>query len=109
MRLTLRTASPAIPAGYVRAPGPVIHDEHVWMDDGNVIVAAGRDPMSLFKCHQSILSKQSEVFRGMFSLPPSDAVEQYQGLPMVHMPDPVEDIRGVLKMLYDPACVACRI
>ena len=34
------------------------------MDDGNVIVAAGRDPISLFKCHQSILSKQSEVFRG---------------------------------------------
>ena len=85
-------------------------DDQVWFADGNIIVSAGIKEILLFKCHQSLLSKHSEVFKDMFTLPPTAIMETYQGLPKVHLPDPAEDVRALLRMLYDPTYVAltCR-
>ena len=81
----------------------MIEDETVWLDDGNVIVSAGEDPVRLFKCHRSILCKHSVVFSEMLAIPPlMSADEQYQGLPRIHLTDATEDVQALLKLLYDP-------
>ena len=80
-------------------------DTSVWMEDGNVIVAAGIDPISLFKCHRSMLSRGSDILGGLFTLPALSAAETYQGLPVVPLFDSREDVRQFLKILYDSACV----
>ena len=71
----------------------VIEDEVVWMEDGNLIMRAGTDPVILFKCHRSILSAASDVFKGMLLLPPSDTNATYQGMPVVDLPDAAEDVQ----------------
>lgn len=80
------------------------------MEDGNIIIAA-MDPTSdaeespnyVFKCHKSVLSKQSSVFEQMLNIPPSDnADDVYEGLPLVILPDPYQDVKAVLKFLYEP-------
>lgn len=43
----------------------------VWLDDGNVVLVAGG---TAFRVHQSILSRNSDIFRDMFTVPqPADA------------------------------------
>ena len=83
----------------------VVKDKMVWMDDGNFIIAAGRNPTIVFKCHQSVLIKHSLIFADMFSLPPSSEIEAYEGVPMVALVDHPDDIRELLAVLYDPTCV----
>lgn len=52
-----------------------------------------------FKCHKSILAKNSAVFAGIFSLnQPKDA----DGYKVVHLTDPAEDVKALLRMLYEP-------
>ena len=81
----------------------VEEDAVVWMEDGNVIVAAGVEPISLFKCHRSMLSRGSDVLGGLFTLPALSATETYKGLSVVPLFDPREDVQLFLKMLYDSA------
>lgn len=80
----------------------IVEDKTVWMDDGNIIISAGDDPVYHFKCHKSVLCKNSEVFSEMFGLQLSG--DQREGLPVVPLPDPVNDVRALLDMLYDPMC-----
>lgn len=67
----------------------------------------------LFRVHKSILSKHSQVFADMFSLPdvPSlsesgdenlTANETYSNVPVVYLSDTAEKVRDVLSILYDP-------
>lgn len=67
----------------------------------------------LFRVHKSILSKHSQVFADMFSLPdvPSlsesgdenlTANETYSNVPVVNLSDTAEQVRDVLSILYDP-------
>ena len=79
---------------------PVI-DERLWYDDGNIVVSAGTKPGRLFKCHRSVLTKNSEVFSEMFSFPFSSMNEMYDGVPCVRLPDPEDDVRMFLTLLYD--------
>ena len=81
----------------------VIEDKAVWMDDGNIVVSAGTDPIYLFKCHRSVLSTNSEVLSDMFGLQLSG--DQHDGVPVVPLPDPADDVRSLLQILYDPMCV----
>ena len=79
-------------------------DEEVWMEDGNIVVSAGTDPIVLFRCHRFVLAKYSEVFKDMFSLPESgaSATETYRNIPRVHLAgDSPEDVRDLLRMMYD--------
>lgn len=82
-------------------------DRDIWFDDGNIIVATTEETddanvTHLFKCHKSLLSKYSPIFRDVFSLPQLFGGEEYEGLPAVLLPDPYKDVKGLLRMLYDP-------
>lgn len=70
----------------------------LWLEDGNVIFVAEN---TAFRVHRSILSKYSEVFRDMFSIPqPADA-EMLEGCPVVHLQDTKNDVAHVLSALFD--------
>ncbi len=89
-----------------------VRDADLWVEDGNIIIAAtdANDPEStkgkttyVFKCHRSLLSKQSKVFEGLLSIPPSaEAQDMYDGLPLVALPDTYADVKRVLQYLYEP-------
>ena len=83
-----------------------VEDETVWMHDGNVVIAAGSSPVHVFKCHKSVLSKHSEVFRDMFGSPVAENAEglqspMYTSLPKVDLSDSPDDVRAFLAVLYD--------
>ena len=99
----LKRARPADDAPSQEPAYKFVEDQTVWMDDGNVIIAAGNEPVHLFKCHRSVLCKNSEMMNDMFGVPFS--CDQHQGVPIVPMPDDVDDVRALLKMLYDPVYV----
>lgn len=60
----------------------------LWFDDRNIIFTAED---TLFKVHMGMLSKKSEIFRGMFPCPQMenlDDLESPDGIgPVVHMSD----------------------
>lgn len=93
-----------------RVENEMVQDTEVWMDDGNVVIAAVEDDKKkgktthLFRCHKSVLSKHSPVFRDLFTMPQSsDTKDIWEGFPLVTLPDPAQDVRLLLRMLYDPA------
>ena len=67
-------------------PGFTKHED-LWFDDGNVVLIAENTGFRLFR---GLLSRQSEIFRGMFQMPQSEATaaEMYEGCPVVRV---VED------------------
>lgn len=93
------------PEGDADGEPQFVQDPSIWLEDGNIVIAAGANPTMLFKCHRSVLCKHSDVFDGMFALPISDAVERYDGVPLVQLPDPADDVCALLSMLYDPSYV----
>ncbi|KAI0345782.1 hypothetical protein BDW22DRAFT_1353373 [Trametopsis cervina] len=84
-----------------------VQDPELWMEDGNVIIAAvddisERKTTHIFKCHKSVLAQQSEVFLSMFSIPPSlNAKDLYDGLPFVRVTDSYKDVKRLLQLLYN--------
>ena len=89
-----------------RVSQELLHDEDLWLEDGNIVIAATDETQEekavyAFKCHRSVLSEKSEIFADMFSLPPSDVNQTIEGVPRVHLEDPVDDLRAFLQMLYD--------
>lgn len=83
----------------------------LYFPDGDVILSAstgsagGVQQIQLFRVHKFLLSHHSAVFRDMFSLPPSDANETVDGVPVVALQDNVEPLERVLNVLYNPAWV----
>ncbi|KAK7690526.1 hypothetical protein QCA50_005624 [Cerrena zonata] len=76
-------------------------DAGLWFEDGNIILIAQYTP---FKVHRGLLSRKSEVFRDMFTLPPPESPNKcdlMDGIPIVHMSDNWEDLSIVLSVLYD--------
>ncbi|KAH7929015.1 hypothetical protein BV22DRAFT_1003622 [Leucogyrophana mollusca] len=73
-----------------------------WADDGNLILIAEGEE---FRVHRSILCSYSQIFKDMFHS--SSAEELVDDCPIVHLSDTVDDVRHVLKALYDRSyCVA---
>ncbi|TFY59748.1 hypothetical protein EVG20_g7671 [Dentipellis fragilis] len=70
------------------------------------LVAQWRDQEDgpvVFRVHKSILARSSSVFDDMFSLSAGEAMELYDGVPLVRMPDTGEDLESFLQYLYcDP-------
>ena len=98
---------PALPETKYQVHAPLTHSPDLWFDDGSVVLHV---ESTLFKVHRSILSSNSEVFCGMFSVPQpptnmniSDGV--IDGCPVVHLPDHAMDWTHVLKALYDAMSV----
>lgn len=84
----------------------------LWLSDGNIVLAAackGKQSVTLFRVHKSILAMQSPIFKEMFDIalhgPDMNAAspETYEGLPSVFIPDPAEYLEALLKVMYgDP-------
>jgi len=71
-----------------------------YFEDGSVVLDVKR---ILFRVHQSVLARQSEVFRSMFSLKQPDNAPMIDGCPSVElMGDCPKDVEEVLGVLYDP-------
>jgi hypothetical protein len=80
-------------------------DEDLYFEDGNVIIStsSGGDDLIYFRVHKSVLSKQSVVFRDMFSLPSvSDVDTMYDGVPLVRVHDDAKELKQFLQGIYDP-------
>ncbi|TCD68730.1 hypothetical protein EIP91_010014, partial [Steccherinum ochraceum] len=70
----------------------------LWLDDGNIVLVAEG---TAFRVHQSILSRNSEVFRDMFTLPQPEGTETCHGCPVVHLQDSKKELLHVLLALFD--------
>jgi hypothetical protein len=85
--------------------------KHLWLSDGNVILqttSPSEDEIHLFRCHSSILSMHSVVFANMFERDNFVCVrrsEEYEGVPVISIPDASADVDALLSMLYNPLCV----
>ncbi|KAA1475917.1 hypothetical protein DENSPDRAFT_764192, partial [Dentipellis sp. KUC8613] len=79
--------------------------ETLYLSDGNIALVAQwserEDGWVVFRVHRSILARSSSVFEDMFSLPASEAMEAYDGVPLVCMQDTGEDLEGLLQYLYN--------
>lgn len=72
-------------------------DEHLWFDDGNVIlVAEGLG----FRVYRGILGRHSEVFRDMFTLAQPPANDEREGCPIVELSDTASELMCLLGALF---------
>ncbi|KAJ1306122.1 hypothetical protein OPQ81_010833 [Rhizoctonia solani] len=72
-----------------------------WLEDGNVVLVAKPPSQTQFRVHQSVLSRQSPVFKELFSYPSRARFERIHGCPAVPLGDTEEDIAALLSALYD--------
>ena len=95
-------------------PAKDVHDEEIWMSDGNIIIGALdelKNERHLFKCHRGLLSSRLPTLHDMFEADGSGgllsaaASEQYEGLPFVRLYDDPKDVKSLLRVLYNPRCV----
>ncbi|KAI0800654.1 hypothetical protein C8Q74DRAFT_1364354 [Fomes fomentarius] len=78
-------------------------DSELWFEDGNVVVVAQQ---TAFRVHRSVLSRHSDTFSGLFTLPqPADPakIESLDGCPVVRVSDSSHDFKHLLNVLYDGA------
>ena len=79
-------------------------DEDMYFEDGSVVISASSTGGGLvyFRVHKSVLSKQSTVFKDMFSLPSPPEMDRYDNLPLVHVHDDAKEFKQFLRAIYDP-------
>lgn len=72
-----------------------------WFQDGSMVVVV-QDKH--FRVHQSILSKHSEVFADMFSVPqpPLASQDLLDGCPVIKLNDELHDFVDLMKVVYHP-------
>ncbi|KAI0756281.1 hypothetical protein C8Q80DRAFT_1127689 [Daedaleopsis nitida] len=75
-------------------------DEQLWFEDGNIVIIAQH---SAFCVHKGVLSRHSETFSGLFTVPQpaEDSIERMDGCPVVHVSDSAHDFKHLLHVLYD--------
>ena len=76
--------------------------------DGDVVLSLrgqeGFKGRILYRVDKVILSRQSPVFAGLFSIPYDGSVnEELDGLPVVRLDDGFEAMGRLLRFLYDPS------
>ena len=72
--------------------------EDLCFKDGNVILVAEG---TCFRVHSGQLTRQSDIFKGMMSIPqPVDALS-VDGCPVIEMHDRAQELAHMLKALYD--------
>lgn len=69
-------------------------------DDGNIMIIAEK---TSYRVHRSVLSRKSALFKDLLSLPQPDSEEKLDGLPVVRLLDPAEDITMLLDAIYNGA------
>ena len=72
-----------------------------WFYDGSIILCVQH---TLFRVHKTVLSKHSEIFDGLFTLPQPSGEAVIDGCHVVQLyDDKVEDVVDLLKAVYDPS------
>ncbi|XP_006453777.1 hypothetical protein AGABI2DRAFT_60514 [Agaricus bisporus var. bisporus H97] len=73
-----------------------------WFHDGSIVLCADK---MLFRVHQTVLAKHSEVFEDLFSLSPPAAEEDdiVDGCRVVLLHDSKEDFIDLLNAIYNPS------
>jgi hypothetical protein len=74
------------------------HDDF-WFEDGSIVLIV-QD--KYFRVHQSILSRHSEVFADMFSVPQPPTQETLDGCPIIKLNDDLYDLVDLMKVMYHP-------
>ena len=69
-----------------------------WLEDGNVVLVAGK---TAFRVLRSVLSKHSSVFEDMFMIPQPPDAETFEGCPAIQLQDADHDVEVVLRALFD--------
>jgi hypothetical protein len=88
----------------MQSPKPnsaIARHEDFWFTDGSVVLLVEN---TAFRIHQSILSRHSDVFADMFTVPQPmhDETDQMDGCPIVYLADSLSDFIDVMKALYEP-------
>ncbi|KAL6306852.1 hypothetical protein BKA93DRAFT_728331 [Sparassis latifolia] len=78
--------------------GELEQDADFWFADGSIILIAEN---TAFRVHQGVLSRHSEVFRDLFTVPQPDGEQYAYGCPVVCLYDSPVDLRYLLRVLYD--------
>ena len=92
------------------APGPTTstekytHSSALYYEDGDVVLSANdKDGNTvLFRVDKLFLKRHSPIFADLFALPAGpEKREEYDGVPIVHLPDCSEDVAVMLKAIYN--------
>lgn len=76
-------------------------------EDGNIALVAGT---TAFKVHRGVLSRKSDLFKDLLSLPqPPDSVQYWEGLPVVPLMDSAEDVAILVDAIYNGAKCAVSV
>ena len=81
-----------------QADAPNYKRGSVWFDDGNIVLVAEG---TAFRVYRGILARNSEVFRGMFTVPQPLDGEKWEGCDVVHFTDSAADWALILSILFD--------
>ncbi|KZS99886.1 uncharacterized protein LAESUDRAFT_688821 [Laetiporus sulphureus 93-53] len=83
----------------------LVRHRDFWFCDGSVVLRAEN---TLFRVHTSLLSRKSQFFSDLFSMPqpavPGENDEMLDGCPLLVLDDSAEDAANLLKALYDGPC-----
>ena len=76
------------------------HHPSLYFSDGNValVVPKSVSEYTVFRVHQSLLSKLSPVFETMFRMPKGD--EDYDGTPAIFMQETADQVECLLRFIY---------
>jgi len=75
----------------------ITRDEEFWYPDGSIVlVARGR----AFKIYHGLLAQYSEIFQDLLSVPQPESAETIDGRPLVHLTDSPEDLRYMLRFVF---------
>lgn len=71
----------------------------LYFEDGNVILRCGK---TLFCVHRTLLTKHSEVFRGIFTARPEGKPQElFRGCLFIALEDAPDDMESLLNTIYD--------
>ncbi|KAI0637381.1 hypothetical protein C8Q77DRAFT_1050998 [Trametes polyzona] len=76
--------------------GTVKRDPDLWFDDGNIVLLC-RD--IAFRVYRGLLTRHSVIFRDLFSMAQPSTSETMESCPVVHISDPPDDLRYLLRVL----------
>ncbi|KAI9056898.1 LETM1-domain-containing protein, partial [Trametes sanguinea] len=80
----------------VSISGTVKRDPDLWFDDGNIVLLC-RDVA--FRVYRGLLTRHSVIFRDLFSMAQPSTSETMESCPVVHISDPPDDLRHLLKVM----------
>lgn len=83
----------------------VIHHGSLFLPDGDLVIGSSveNEKRTLIRVHSALVSCHSPVFRDMLSFPSGGCErELYGGVPLVLLPDDMEDIIALFDVFYKP-------